>query len=188
MDQKTLHEWLSYDEVNGIFRWKKRPSQSVREGDIAGSIQTSKGQRRRMISIKGCRFYASRAAYVYVNGDLPKTVLVDHINGDTTDDRIANLRLAGTKQNVWNRLQREGSQHKLGVSRLKKGRWRSTIQPPGAKKKLFLGTWDTEGEAHAAYMGAAAVFHGEYWIGHRDGVTKQVAQKTRATEAQGKRK
>ena len=166
MDQKTLHEWLNYDPETGVFTWKKRPANCRKPGDVAGTLSKSRGGERNMLCVQGRRYYAGRAAYIYVHGDIPKTSLVDHINGDKADDRIANLRIANTAQNTWNRVQREGTKYKMGVSKLPRGRFRSAIQLPTGKKH-FLGTWDTEEEAHAAYMGAAAILHGDFWLGNR---------------------
>jgi hypothetical protein len=167
MKQSVLHEWLNYDPETGIFTWKKQSSSSKRVGDVAGRRNMTRNGKRTVIAIQGRRFYAARAAYIYVHGDIPDSALVDHINGNIEDDRIANLRLANPVQNVWNRIQRKGAQHKMGVSKTKNGAFRALIQPPGQRKKILLGTWKTEDEAHAAYMGAAAVLHGEFWIGGR---------------------
>jgi hypothetical protein len=93
-------------------------------------------------------------------------VLVDHADGDSLNDRLANLRLAGAAQNTWNRVQRFGSQYKLGVSKGPRGRYKARIQLPTGEK-LSVGTWASEDEAHAAYMGAAAILHSEFWIGQR---------------------
>lgn len=166
--QALLHEWFYYDPETGLFAWRKRPIKStISIGTVAGSIAKQHQGLRRVIWLQGKRIYASRAAYIYVHGDLPDTVLVDHIDGDALNDRIANLRLASTAQNTWNRLQKKGSRYKLGVCKNIRGRFYAQIQMPTGKK-LHLGTWANEGEAHAAYMGAAAILHSEFWIGHRE--------------------
>lgn len=165
-----LHEWFSYDPTTGLFIWRKRPERggmNCRVGDEAGSVHTTRSGKRLMLWLKGQRMYASRAAYIYMHGDIPQTALVDHINGDTLDDRIENLRLASSAQNNWNRIQREGSRYKLGVAKGIRGRFTAQIQMPNGEK-LHLGTWETEAEAHACYMGAAAVLHGEFWVALRD--------------------
>lgn len=165
--QAELREWLDYEPDTGVFRWRKRaPKSRVSVGDIAGSDQTQHGKVRRMLWLNGRRMYAARAAYVYVHGDIPPEVLVDHRDGDTLNDRIDNLRLAGTAENTWNRIQRDGALHKLGVSKDERGRFKSRIQLPSGQR-LNLGTYATEDEAHAAYMGASAILHSEFWIGRR---------------------
>lgn len=112
------------------------------------------------------------------NGDIPDDMLIDHIDGDTLNDRLTNLRIAGAAQNTWNRIGAGGMLK--GVSKDSRGRFKARIGVPGGK--INLGTWDTEAEAHAAYMGAAAVLHGDYWLGNRPSFQKQAA------EAVGKRR
>lgn len=162
-----LLEWFNYDPDTGAFTWRKRPARSSagrRVGDPAGSLQA--GIKRRVLWLRRKRMYAARAAYVMVHGDIPKTALVDHIDGDTLNDRIDNLRLASKAQNTWNRIQKNGSAYALGVAKDRRGRFKARVQLPDGKK-LNLGTWETEQEAHACYMAAAAVLHGEFWIGAR---------------------
>jgi len=84
--------------------------------------------------------------------------IVDHINGDTLDNRRANLRLATPKQNSFNR--RASSQY--GYSGVKKsgGAWTAMISPDGID--IALGTYQTKQEAAAAYNVAAQAIYGEY--------------------------
>lgn len=163
-----LLEWFSYDPETGTFVWRKRPERSAAGrcvGDTAGSTQA--GINRRVLWLKGKRMYASRAGYIMVNGEIPDNVLIDHADGDTMNDRLSNLRIASAAQNNWNRIQRRGTPLKTGVTKTKHGRFNARIQIP-AGVKFYLGTWSSEAEAHAAYMGAAAVLHGEFWIKNRE--------------------
>lgn len=164
--QSALQEWFIYDHTTGLFTWRKRPIKApIRVGDAAGCAQRRRGGMRHILWFKGRRIYRSRAAFIYIHGDIPAHVLVDHADGDTLNDRIANLRIASTVQNTWNRM-RKATAFALGVSRGERGRLKARIQLPGGKK-LNIGTWGTEAEAHAAYMGAAAILHSEFWVGLR---------------------
>lgn len=165
--QAILHEWLNFYPATGLFTWKKiAPKNRARVGDPAGSISVQHKHRRLVLWLLGRRIYGSRAAYIYVHGDIPQTALVDHIDGDTLNDRISNLRLASSTQNVWNRIQRKGTLYAMGVTKSERGRFKARIQLPTGVK-LNLGTWDSEAEAHAAYMGAAAILHSDFWLGNR---------------------
>jgi hypothetical protein len=164
--QDDLRDWLNYNPHTGVLTWWRVPERSrIKIGDEAGSIQTVNGKQRVMLWLLGMRIYRSRAAYIYVHGDIATGVLIDHRDGDTLNDRIENLRPASSVQNNWNRLHRKGG-FKLGVSSDAMGRFKARIQPTGMAK-INLGTWDTEAEAHAAYMGAAAILHSDFWIGYR---------------------
>jgi hypothetical protein len=161
--QATLHRWFNYDAETGVFTWKEKPGRSIAVGAVAGSIQKQHGKMRRVLWVTGRRVYGARAAFIYVHGDIPDSALIDHADGDTTNDRISNLRMASTVQNVWNRLRSEGV---TGVSKDSRGRFKSRIQLTGGTK-INLGTWDTEAEASAAYLGAAAILHGDFSVAKR---------------------
>lgn len=68
-------------------------------------------------------------------------LLVDHINGDTLDNRRSNLRAVTPQRNALNRKK------PTGVSRVG-NRWRSSITLNG--KKVHLGYYATEEEARKA--------------------------------------
>lgn len=53
----------------------------------------------------GC--YRHRAIWYYFNGEIPKGMQIDHINGDKTDNRLENLRLATPKENMNNSITRK---------------------------------------------------------------------------------
>jgi hypothetical protein len=77
----------------------------------------------------------------------PKGMLVDHINGDTLDNRKSNLRIVTPRQNHQNFHRKDYSSKYPGVHFHKYSqRWRSTIEVDG--DKIHLGYFDTEKEAY----------------------------------------
>jgi hypothetical protein len=95
--------------------------------------------------------------------------LVDHINGDSLDNRSANLRLCNRSQNMRNRpkprIAKASSQWK-GVSfcphKAKQRKpWRARIHI-GDRRIVRLGYFADEESAALAYNEAANVFFGEF--------------------------
>lgn len=92
----------------------------------------------------------------------PDDMLVDHINGDTLDNRRCNLRLASPSQNNQNRRSRAGSTSQyVGVCWDKNHqRWRAAIQVE--RRSIYLGLFADEADAGRAYDSAAREHFGEF--------------------------
>lgn len=93
--------------------------------------------------------------------DAPKGIDVDHANGDTLDNRRANLRHCNQSQNQANRHALEP----LKTSRFKGvcwngSRWQAGIKVQG--KSIHLGVYRDEKDAAAAYDEAARKHFGEF--------------------------
>lgn len=148
---KQVVERLEYDPDTGVFTRKMRTSNSVRVGDVAGYLRKD-GYRG--VRLFGKEYLLGRLAFFVVHRRWP-TPEVDHINGDRSDDRIANLREVTRRQNNQNyRCHREGKL--LGAVLMKDQHrnkpWRGQIRIDG--KFIVLGYFKTEQEAHQSYMKA----------------------------------
>lgn len=93
----------------------------------------------------------------------PPGMVVDHISGDTLDNRRANLRVCTQAQNLANGRSHSDSRSKYrGVSwKEREGSWRAQISI-GGQRSRFLGQWPTEEDAALAYDQAAREQYGEY--------------------------
>jgi hypothetical protein len=133
-----------YDPVHGR---KDKPTGSVARN---GYLQLKVGG----------RVYAQhRLAWLYVHGRWPEGV-IDHINGDRTDNRIANLRDVPQSINAQNRrtAKRTSAVGVLGVGVTRTpGRFTARIRHAG--RNLTLGTFDSVEEASRAYQAAKARLH-----------------------------
>lgn len=167
LTRALLAEVLDYDPATGHFTWKSdRVFGKIKAGTRAGTVSKANGYRQIWI---GERTYnASRLAYLWMEGEWPKTQ-VDHINLDRSDDRWSNLRPATAQQNCANRgLKKTNTSGLKGASLTKWGRWLSTINVQG--KSRYLGTFDTKEEASAAYFKALTEAHGEFADATRRGI------------------
>jgi HNH endonuclease/AP2 domain len=154
---ERLREILDYHPESGIFYWRIARRNGTRAGNIAGA---KKAGGYIKISIDGRQHLAHRLAWLYVHGRWP-AALIDHINGNPADNRIANLREASRSQNQANSGLRLGNRSGLkGISRKPYGTWSAQIFYQGTKH--YLGTFATPEEAHAAYREAARRLFGEF--------------------------
>lgn len=88
--------------------------------------------------------------------------IVDHINGDTLDNRRSNLRICTVSDNTYNRrVMRPSSSKFRGVDyQIISRKWRAVIGKGG--ESIFLGEYRTEEEAALAYNGAAIILYGDW--------------------------
>jgi hypothetical protein len=134
-------------------------------GEKAGSIvgwlnPTGGGKKYQRTSIKGKSIYCHQAIFLYHHGYIPK--YIDHINGNTFDNRIENLRETNQSLNTANsKLSKANTTGYKGVI------WRKDIKKYHAqiwknRKRHGLGFFETIEEAALAYKNAAIELFGEF--------------------------
>lgn len=158
LNQQELKRLMSYDPVDGKFRWKLRPNNRIHIGDVAGSMN---GCGYIGIRINGVQHKAHRLAWLYMTGELP-AMQVDHCDGNKINNSWKNLRLATPAQNMQNRgVYSHNTRGYKGVSfHRKSGRWRASIRKDG--RTLHLGSFQTREAAAEAYQQKAKELHGAF--------------------------
>lgn len=140
-----IHELYWYDADAGQViskRTKERVGSFTRWGYLSMTIWI--GERAKNV-------LAHRAAWLLVYGSWPAGV-IDHINGVKTDNRIGNLRIATAAINTQNERRARSSNKSgfLGVRQMASGRFGASIESEG--RQLWIGTFETAEQAHAAYV------------------------------------
>lgn len=159
MDKSTLsaeraRELLSYNPETGDLRWRVAAAKKVYPGKLAG---TAPGKGYRRIRIDKVLYCAHRIAWLIGTGNWPKEQ-VDHIDGNPSNNRLANLRDVSPRVNQQNRRRAEvvSTTGFLGVFP-SRDKFVSRIRIEGVPTNL--GTFNTPEEAHGAYLVAKREFH-----------------------------
>lgn len=155
LTQKRLKELLHYCPETGVFVWVVKPRKNMELGDVAGSVN---GCGYVQIQIDGKLYLAHRLAWLFVNGKLPPS-LIDHINRQRADNRICNLRIATTTENLQNAsIRTDNTSGQSGVSWHKvTKKWRARIQT--GKKEIYIGLFNDISDAISARKAAEPIFH-----------------------------
>jgi hypothetical protein len=157
LTQERLKELIRYEPSTGKFYW--RSTGTGRKASLeAGSFQSGEYQR---IRVDGKLYRAHRLAWLYVHGRHPDG-MVDHINQDTRDNRIENLRECSMAQNRINcgppRCNTSGARGVCFEKSINK--WRAYITAQG--KRTWLGSFPDFDSAVAARKTAEQEHFGEF--------------------------
>lgn len=87
-------------------------------------------------------------------------ICIDHINGDTMDNRYSNMRKCTKGQNCRNAKKRKDNTSGYKGVQVYGSRFRAVIYVES--RSIHLGIYDTKEEAHKAYCDAAVKYHGEF--------------------------
>ena len=121
--------------------------------------QSAKGKKQRYAIARGKNGHNVLFSRMIMDIDDEHTV--DHINGDTLDNRRCNLRPANIAENSRNtRIRTDNGTGFKGVGKLPDGRYRAYISVK--RKFIALGVYDFPDEAARAYDKAARFYFGEF--------------------------
>lgn len=158
ISQERLKELVHYDPQTGIFTARgKRKGVQMKDGRL-GSLNKAGYLVTR---VEGKKPFLSRLAWLYMTGAWPPH-FIDHKNGEPTDNRWENLRIASSAEN--NRNAKKSKTNTVGVKGVS---WRKDQKKFIARisvndKSMFLGYFTCPAAAHFAYQVAADKHFGEF--------------------------
>lgn len=157
ISHQRLRELLNYEADTGYFTWKYPP-----RGRVAGRVAGCKrADGYILIRLDGHLYLAHRLAWLYANGEMPVDLL-DHIDGDPSNNRLSNLRPATAAQNQQNReairISGDYSSRFVGVSWSKQHQsWEACLVKD--RRRFRLGLFEREDQAAEAYISAKMKYH-----------------------------
>jgi len=104
----------------------------------------------------------SRIVFFLANGFFTKGKMIDHIDGDSLNNKLENLREATRSQNAQNsKIAKNNTSGHKGVSWHKKtGKWAVKVRLKG--KHIYLGVYKNLEDAIKVAIEARKKFHGEF--------------------------
>ena len=152
---KELLELFDYDSTTGQFT--RKIGSYCRYPKAVGVLHSS-GYVFVCFPRSSKKIAAHRLAWFWVYGEWPPHD-IDHINGGRADNRISNLRLATRSDNCRNMAPKRNKRGRLIGANFHKptNKWAAQIRYGG--KTHWLGVFDTEEQAHFAYLKAKAEHH-----------------------------
>jgi hypothetical protein len=163
-DLEFLNTILKIDPTSPSgLRWKTNRRTHIKPGDIAGTNDGKKGWYVYItFNSNSKRYKTHRIVYFMVTKTDPGEYDVDHIDGNTSNNHIDNLRLATRSQNSSNRNKgKNNSSGFKGVYQFRNSsKWFAQIMCN--YKTIYLGTFTTKEEAVNAYNEASIRLHKEF--------------------------
>lgn len=157
LTQAELKELLEYNPDTGLWKWHT-PKGSCKKGWFCGSRSIG-GYLD--IKIRGKSYRTHRLAFLFMEGAFPPD-LVDHIDGDTANNKWHNLRhcsYSGNNRNT--RLPNTNTSGYKGVSR-REGRSTWTVRLSVAGKTRNFGCYKDLELAALVAEEAREKYHGEF--------------------------
>lgn len=152
-----IKENLRYEDGN-LYRLQNRGGRLA--GSVAGWVTTCNGRLYKKININRKTMYVHQIIFLMHYGYMPDCI--DHVDGDSLNNRIENLREATQSQNMGNsRMKNTNTSGYKGVTfRKDTKKWSAGIMVNG--KHISLGSYLSKEDAANAYANGAKKFFGSF--------------------------
>ena len=148
-----LHQRLRYDPDTGLVYRREMPPTTGPRPSLDEPVGSTCAKGYKVFEIRGRQYKLHRIAWALHTGVWPELPL-DHLNGDRSDNRWANLREVTYAQNRQHCKQvQEG---KCYYKRAQNGRYEASFRR--ANRRVAVGTFATEHEAEIAVQVAKALY------------------------------
>ena len=140
--QEQVRKLFNYNPTTGLFT---RKEQLKKYRKTKSGI--SKGCGYYQITISGKTYTIHRLIWIYLYGEIPPKMQIDHINRTRDDNRLSNLRLVTRSQNFHNKtISRNNTSGVTGVHwHAVKKKWYAQIMIN--RKHVWLGYFKKKEEA-----------------------------------------
>lgn len=157
LNRERLDELLEYNPVTGVFT-RKVARRGFAKGSVAGSLKKDGCIH---IKIDGKMYLAHRLVFLLETGNFPKE-MVDHVDGDRSNNARCNLREATREENARNSKVRVTN--KLGIKGVgfHKASGRYAVQLRIGGRQVHLGLYDDLELATLVAQEAREKYHGAF--------------------------
>lgn len=169
-----IRDLFEYNPSTGVLLWRKRYDAShgtlVFNSRYAGNQAwwiDEQGYWKVKVPFKKKKMAAHRVIWALYYGEhIAENVEIDHINGDRSDNKIENLRLATRSENSRNANKIKTTQLPIGVTR-QHGLYRARVMVDGKQK--HVGYFKTPEDAGREARQARLINHGRFAVDGRPG-------------------
>ena len=161
LTQAIVREMFEYREDGKLIRRHSARGNGNYAGRVIGTTPDgTRANRYSSTKIHGQHWCVHKLVYLYHHGVVPEQL--DHINGDSSDNRIENLRVADTGQNARNRTlfanNKSGCKGVIWHKRVKK--WQTYVDTSKCRK--HLGYFEDLELADLVATEARDLYHGAF--------------------------
>lgn len=154
---EEVRKAFAYDPETGKLTYLVRLARRTKIGDEAGCINNSG---YRTVDFKNVKYAAHRIIWLWMTGEDPGDMEVDHENRNKSDNRWANLRLKERSDNLANCAPYANNTSGVKGVYPNGKKWRGEVR---RKKVLYVtDTYDTIEEAKIAVRILRAQLYGEH--------------------------
>lgn len=140
MAKQDIKDLFSYSEdLTSLLQWKLSGLRHKPGDEVIPWIDRAGYQ---VVSISRRKVFIHRIVYELHHGDIGAGLYIDHIDGDVSNNRIKNLRLASSCENSWNRKKQSNGNPDMpkGISFRNDGIYVAAIQKHGERYYKYSKT------------------------------------------------